>query len=65
MDSSQRILTDEKLPSGVTTESLPGLDYEIEDALQSVKGGTATDTRDMSRMGKHQELRVSVAPSKS
>lgn len=48
---------DDKLQSRVTTDSLPGLGYESEDAIQSVKGGTLTDTRDMSRMGRQQELR--------
>lgn len=61
MDISQRISMDEKLQSRVTADSLPGLGYEVEDASQSIKGGTVADTHDMSRMGKQQELRVSQA----
>ena len=65
IDISQRISMDEKSQSRVTTDSLPGLGYEAEDASQSVKGGTVADTRDMSRMGKQQELRVSLASPRS
>lgn len=56
---------DEKPQSRVITDSLPGLGYEVEDASQTVKGGTIADTRDMSRMGKQQELRVSLARLRS
>lgn len=54
----------EKLQSRVTTDSLPGLGYQVEDVPLSVKGGTVTDTRDMSRMGKQQELRVSLGETR-
>lgn len=55
---------DEKLQSRVTTDSIPGLGYEAQDAPLPVKGGTVTDTHDMSRMGKQQELRVSLGETR-
>lgn len=32
--------------------------YEVGDTIQPIKGGTRNDVKDMSRMGKNQELRV-------
>ena len=32
--------------------------YEVGDTIQPVKGGTRYDAKDMTRMGKEQELRV-------
>ena len=34
--------------------------YEVGDSIQPVKGGTRYDAKDMTRMGKSQELRVTL-----
>ena len=51
---------DTKLQSQVKTDSASDGEfaYEVGDTIQAVKGGTRNDVKDMTRMGKNQQLRV-------
>lgn len=51
---------DNKLEPQVKVDSASDGDFanEVGDTIQPVKGGTRQDVKDMTRMGKNQELRV-------
>lgn len=51
---------DDKIDTQIGVSSVDGeFNYETGDSIQGRKGGTRYDVRDMTRMGKQQELRVS------